>query len=84
MRHHPEEKANEIYLGNYSGDTVPDYLLHIKSCRLGSQPYDREGKKIDLTSYHKVLRPMFEAVGNDYNEYDRVMVARFNKIKRGY
>lgn len=74
---------NELFIGNISIDksgtiTIPNYLKHLKSLRLGEQAYDING--LPLERY--LHRPLI--VGKqDYDEYNKIMSNRVKQIRLG-
>lgn len=70
---HPEQNANEVFVGNVNAGPLASHLAGIKTARVGSAAYDIYGKKIPAT---EKLAPLF--VGDaDAGTYDRIMMARF-------
>lgn len=84
MRTHPEQRENEIYLGNHcikgtnKSDTIEKHLNHLKTLRLGEQAYDLDGKKISQDYY----RPLF-VDKSEFKIYDETMVKLSSRLRRG-
>lgn len=69
---HPEQKDNEIFVGNSSNGMR--HLTALKTARLGKVAYDIHGKAITEPHYHN-LKPLF-IDRSEQDEYDRIMMAR--------
>ena len=84
MKTHPEQKQNEIWLGNYRiggphpSTHIEQYLKHLKTLRLGIQAYDVEGKEIS----QEIYRPMF-IDESEFAEYDRIMTRVSSRYFKG-
>jgi hypothetical protein len=78
MPAHPEQAADEVFVGNHHGDMVPQELSHIPSMRLGSIAYDIDGKRLP-ESYG--YRPLLVGRGADHDRYDRIREAAFRAIR---
>jgi hypothetical protein len=74
MRNHPEQAANEVYLGNTRLDAPGhDRLMEVPGVRIGSMVYSLDGEKLG-ERYHN-LAPLF-VVREHEMDYDRFMMAR--------
>lgn len=71
MLRHPEQKPNEVYLGN-TIDGIKEHLSDLKTIRLGKQAYDLKGIKIKSPTAYK---PIFISK-DEYQVYDRIMTER--------
>lgn len=69
MINHPEQKKDEIFMGNTSAVDGPrECFRHLKSLRIGDRAYDVEGKEKLPKDY---MRPLF--IGkHEAPEYDRI------------
>ena len=71
MSTHPEASDNEIFVGNTTSTAVPEYLVALKTVRLGDQAYDLDGKKISKDYMRPLIIGRAEA-----GQYDRIMMRR--------
>ncbi len=74
MRQHPEQRNDEIFVGNTCGTGVPQYLSGIKTARVGQQAYPLYGPAIPPDQ----MRPLFVGRG-EAAQYDAIMMARLSK-----
>ena len=79
MNHHPEQKENEVYLGNHQGE-IPYYLEGLKTLRLGTVSYSLSGTKLSRETFPE-LKPMFIDKSESYR-YDCIMNDIIKDIRR--
>jgi len=79
MSYHPEQTADEVFVGNTrSVSGIPSHLSGLKTARLGRVAYDLDGKKIANDYMLPLLIGKEEAA-----QYDRIMMARLSAASRG-
>lgn len=80
MTTHPEQSANEIYVGNVQAEQWPNpKLASLATARLGDVAYGVDGDKLPVNFG---CRPLF--VGrSEADAYDSIMMADLRKIRRG-
>ena len=76
MMTHPEQTADEVFVGNRHGTEIPAELAHIPSVRLGNHAYDIDGRRLPQS-----YRPLLVGRGADYDEYNRIRDAEFRAIR---
>ena len=75
---HPEQTDNEVFVGNVSDASIPQHVAGLRTARIGAVAYDIHGNVLPST-----YRPLFIGRGADADEYDRTMMARLSRIRRG-
>ncbi len=84
MKIHPEQRPGEIFLGNARDQNeqrveIPEYLLELKSIRLGKIAYDIEGHPL-ASNY---CRPLF-IHHDDSARHEAIQKARTEAISKKY
>ena len=72
---HPEQQADEIFVGNTDERGLTEKFDNIPSARRGLYAYDMYNHRLDST-----YRPIF-IKKTDEPKYDKIMTDRFNAIK---
>jgi len=70
---HKEQRENEVFLGNV--DKISNYLLCLKTLRLGKQAYDVYGDKIPLKDG---IKPLFINKSED-DKFNNIMLEEMRK-----
>jgi len=74
---HPEQKADEVFVGNTDERGLSDKFDTISSARLGLYAYDMYGHRLDSTYRPIFIKKIEEPI------YDRIMNAKLKAIIEG-